>query len=356
MQKIKWVDKHIEITPPKRPKKLTATRFGTVLGCNPWATDFEVWCAITRTYQEPFTDTIYTIAGKTIEPKQAEYMEKSYGMTLVSPTSRYGENYFKETRGDFFPNEKVLGGMWDYLAIDETADLEAVLEMKTTKRAEDWVDDIPEYYALQAALYAYLLGTDNVIMVASFLQPEDYDHPEKFKPAADNTITREFKVSERYPDFEQKIVKANEWWAKYVLTGISPDYDEKKDADILKELRTYTLPPEVTEDDDLFKSLINEAESLKADVAEVKATIANKEKRLKKITSTIKDYAIGEFREGDTKVAVEGTTSVWVVSKSDKVKTAVDLDALKNDGLYDKYVKETIEPSYRINVKNKEVK
>ena len=36
-------------------------------------------------------------------------------------------------------------------------------------RDRDWAEDIPEYYALQAALYAHLLGVDSVIMVASFL-------------------------------------------------------------------------------------------------------------------------------------------------------------------------------------------
>lgn len=75
---MEWLDNKIQIVPPKRPKKLTATRFATILGLNPWSTPFEVWCEITRTYQKPFEDTIYTIAGKTIEPKQAEYMKNTY--------------------------------------------------------------------------------------------------------------------------------------------------------------------------------------------------------------------------------------------------------------------------------------
>ena len=56
---MEWIDgKKIQITPPKRPKKLTATRFATVLGLNPWSTPFEVWCEVTRTWQRPFEDTI----------------------------------------------------------------------------------------------------------------------------------------------------------------------------------------------------------------------------------------------------------------------------------------------------------
>lgn len=66
---MEWLDGNkIQIIPPKRPKKLTGTRFATILGLNPWSTPFEIWCEVTRTYQKPFEDTIYTIAGKTIEP------------------------------------------------------------------------------------------------------------------------------------------------------------------------------------------------------------------------------------------------------------------------------------------------
>lgn len=158
---MEWLDNKIQIVPPKRPKKLTATRFATILGLNPWSTPFEVWCEITRTYQKPFEDTIYTVAGKTIEPKQAEYMKNTYFMSnLVTPTDIYGENYFQKTFGDFFSDTPVLGGMWDYLLHGKDGKPVTVLEMKTSKRVEDWAEDIPEYYALQAALYAFLLGVD----------------------------------------------------------------------------------------------------------------------------------------------------------------------------------------------------
>ena len=213
MSVIKWVGNHIEIAPPKKTKKLTGTRFASIFGLNPWSTEFEIWCAVTKTWEQPFVDTIYTAAGKVIEGLQIEYMRRSYGMyNLNTPTDIYGPDYFKKTWGDFFRDKDVLGGMWDSLLIDANGKPEAVLEFKTTKRSEDWANDVPEYYALQAALYAYLLGVDDVIMVASFLEPSDYEHPENFVPSTSNTITVEFKVSERYPDFDQKVKQALAWW------------------------------------------------------------------------------------------------------------------------------------------------
>lgn len=340
---MKWVDKHIEIDPPKRTKKITGTRFATILGLNPWATDFEIWCAVTKTFEIPFEDTIYTKAGKVIEPKQIAYMKKSYGMdNLRTPTDVFGKDYFKTTHGDFYRETRIFGGMWDSLLVDDGEKPDTVLEFKTTKRSEDWAKDVPEYYALQAALYAYLLGVDDVIMVASFLEAKDYENPEKFKPSAKNTITVEFKLSERYPNFSAKVEQAMAWWNKYVVTGISPDFDEKKDAEILKALRTNTLSPETDMD-----ALIAEAEGLKTEIDTATAAISDKEKRLKTINDVIKEHAMGQFREGDKKVEVKGSRFTWTVSRSEV--SGIDKEALKADGLLEKYATKTTQ--YRMTVK-----
>lgn len=344
---MEWLDGNkIQIIPPKRPKKLTGTRFATILGLNPWSTPFEIWCEVTRTYQKPFEDTIYTIAGKTIEPKQAEYMKQTYFMSnLVTPTDIWGKDYFHQTYGDFFKESPVLGGMWDYLLYGKDGKPTAVLEMKTSKRVEDWKDDIPEYYALQAALYAYLLGVDEVIMVASFLEPKDYDSPEKFVCSGENTITRPFKVSERYPDFEKKYVKpALKWWKDYVESGISPAFDERKDAEILKALRTNNLSPETD-----MAALVKEAEDLKDTMERILAHegIPDMEKRYKVLTDMIKKAAIAQFRDGDKKVSIAGSAYNWEVSRTSTTK--IDKDAMKADGILAKYT--TTEDSYRISPK-----
>lgn len=343
MADIKWLEgNRLQIDPPKRTKKITGTRFATILGLNPWSTAFEMWCAITKTFELPFEDTIYTVAGKTIEPKQAEYMKKSYGMDLITPTDRYGADYFNKTWGDFFPDSKHLGGMWDFLGVDENGVVDTVLEMKTTKRIEDWQNDAPEYYALQAALYAYLLGVDNVVMVASFLEEKDYADPSKYVPNVKNTITVEFKVSERYPDFAEKVAQVEQWWADYVDAGISPVFDEKKDAEILKALRTHNLTPDTDID-----ALIAEAEGLKTEVDKATAAIADKEKRLKEINDIIKEHAMKQFRPGDKKVEVKGATYTWAISRSET--TTIDKKALEADGLLDKYQKKT--EQFRMTVK-----
>ena len=318
----------IKVDPPKKPKKLTATRFATVLGLNAWSTPFEVWCTITRTYEEPFEDTIYTKAGKVIEPKIIKYLDEVMFMELKSPTDVYGPDYFKKTWGDFFPDRKVLGGMWDALGDD------FVVEIKTTKRAEDWAEDVPIYYKLQAALYAYLLGFDNIVMTASFLVDKDYANPEAFEPSYRNTKIYEFKLSEAFPDFEERYVEpALAWWRDHVETGISPDFDEKKDAEILKVLRKNTVEPEDKE----IAKLIAEADRLQAAIEKADAKTAEKRGRLKEIDAQVKKYMTGQFRDGDKKVEIPGKKYTWTLTKS--VRESVDSKALKDAGLYEKYSK-----------------
>ena len=329
---MKWNDDNtISISPPAKPKKITGTRFAAVLGANAWSTPFNAWCAITRTYEEPFTDTIYTIAGKTIEPKQADYIaNKFFWRKLIRPADIWGEDYFNKTWGDFFPDEKVFGGMWDYLFTDADGKPETVLEMKTTKRSEDWKDDIPEYYALQAALYAWLLEVDDVIMVCTILEDQDYEHPENFIPTPENTFERHFKVSERYPHFSKLIAFVENWWAEHVTGGISPTYDEKRDAEILKELRKNNVNP-----DTQLTGLIAEAEELQERLDRIDLETAPDRKRLDRVKSMIKEIQIQQFRDGDKQVSVPGDKFDWVLSRS--VSYKVDEEAMQADGLLDKY-------------------
>ena len=342
-------DNRVKLTTlPKKFKKCTATRFASIFGLNAWATPFSAWCEMTRTYEDPFVDSIYTVAGKIIEPKIAEYLKNRYFMDIKSPTDVYGQDYFKKTWGDFFPNEDALGGMWDFLGDD------FVVEVKTTKRVEDWKGadgkvEPPIYYKLQACLYAYLLGFDNVVMTCSFL--EDMDYPvdngdgtfntaptEAFIPSVDNTVVEEFSLSEEFPTFYEDYVEpALKFWSEHVLTGISPEFDEKKDAEILKVLRKNTVEPT----DDEVNKLIAEADKLQEAIDKAEAKIAEKKKRLKEIDDQVKKYMSGQFRDGDKKVEVLGKKYIWSVTKSER--NSLDSTALKKDlpDVFGKYTKKS---------------
>lgn len=342
MTPILWLeDGSISVDPPKKPKKITGTRFAAIFGMNRWNSPFKTWCEITRVYEEPFEDTKYTRAGKTIEPKQAQFIKDNYFIDMLTPSSVYGEDYFNKTHGDFFGHVARFGGMWDYLGKDENGVVDTVFEMKTTKRSEDWATDIPEYYALQAALYAYLLDVDQVAMVVSFLEDPDYDNPDAYKVTSANTAVKMFRVSERYPDFEKIVENASKWWDDHVLTGISP-VPTDEDKDILKVLKTNTLNPDTN-----IAVVCAEAELLMKELDEKKAEVKGSEKRLSVLKDIIKQYALKNMRPGDKAVKVGG----W---KLDTIsRKEVDKDAMKRDGILEKYIKTKEE--YRLSFNPKEV-
>ena len=346
MKDIKWLGNSIQVDPPKRFKKISGTYFPTVLGLDPWKSPFEAWCKSTRTWEAPFEGNKYTNAGQIIEVKVFDFLRKSmgFGDNVVIPTDVYGEDYFKTTRGDFFPSNPIFSGMWDSLIIDDNGKVDCVVEIKTVQvdgrsgsLEQRWKDgEAPHYQALQASLYAHLLGVDKVMMVAVALEDKkgDYEHPEQVVPsyANENVYIDEFKVSERYPNFDLYIEQATAWWNAHVLTGISPEFDEKKDAEILKALRTNNLAPDVD-----IAGFVAEAERLTTEIDAIVATIADKEKKLKELMEQIRKYALTKFRDGDTKVSIPGHRFEFVLAKSET--TELDKDALKADGLWEKYNK-----------------
>ena len=352
MKEVKWNGSTISVEPPKKPKKITGTHFPTIVGVNPFSTDFEVWCRCTRTYEIPFEGNQYTYAGQIIEPKVFDFLRTSmgFGSRVVTPEDVYGKDHFKKTWGDFYSDVPIFGGMWDALIKDGHGNIEYVVEIKTVQvdgrsgSLEDrWKDgEAPHYQALQASLYAHLLGVDKVLMVAVALEDKkgDYEHPEQVTPsyANGNVYIDEFRVSERYPNFDMYIEKATAWWNAYVLTGTSPEFDEKKDAEILKALRTNSV------DTSNISELLGKAEQLKTEIESVMSTLDEKQKELKAILEQIKKYALSQFRDGDTKVSIKGSRYEWVLSKSNA--TELDKDALEADHLLEKYTKSKI--NYRL--------
>lgn len=346
MKSLVWNASCVKVDAPKKPKKITGTHFPTVLGVNPFSSPFEVWCRCTRTYEVPFEGNQYTNAGQVIEPKVFDFLRTSmgFGDRVVTPEDVYGKDHFKKTWGDFYPEVPIFGGMWDALIYDENGKPECVVEIKTVKvdgrsgtLEQRWKDgEAPHYQALQAALYAHLLGVNRVLMVAVALKESegDYEHPERVIPsyANENVYTDEFIVSERYPNFPMLIEKATAWWNQYVLTGVSPDYDEVKDAEILKALRTNTVAPT-----DNIIDLIAETERLYDEIDAAKQALKEREDRLKFLTERIKLFALSKFRNGDTKVTIPGNQYEFTLSKSETAE--LDKEALKADGLLEKYSK-----------------
>ncbi|MFW6002396.1 MAG: YqaJ viral recombinase family protein [archaeon] len=334
---------NITIKPPKKPKLITGTKFATVLGLNSWQTPFETWCDIVK-LGNTFEPNKYTEAGKAIEPIVIDYLKEVYGYRITTPEDEFGENPYKKTWGNFFDESaKPFGGMWDAILVNEFDVPQAVIEIKTTSRHQDWLDGSPEYYALQGALYAYLMGLDDVLMVVALLERGDYDRPQNFKCDGGNVLVEEFKVSERFPDFEEKLEQAKIWYEHHVLTGISPEYDPVKDSEILQEIKTDYIDPDAQ-----IETLLREAERLKAELDENKQQIKNIKSQYKSVTDLIKERFNDRIGDNE-RLVVQGDNLTWTYKRYKREK--VDKKKLRKDGL-EKY----IEVNEYFRLTNKEAK
>ena len=320
---------------PKRIKKITGTRLAPILGLSPWATEFEVWCDMTGVFKKPFEETIYTAAGKIIEPKVIAYLNKRYAFgRLQTPAQYFGGQ--KRYEWDHFPDVEIFGGLWD--ARTPTA----IWELKTTKRVEDWYKggqlSPPEYYKLQGALYAYLSGLDEFRMVLTILTDKDYENPEAFEPNPENTIVKKYSVFAEYPHFHEHIDRALEWYERHINGLVSPSWDDKKDKEIVQALTTAHVPqPAAGEEGDIVAELIRRIEPLQARIDAVSEQIAEDEKALKQLKDQLKAELEARMKESNKKIQAAGNRYLFEVSKA--AASGIDTDRLKADGLYEKYRK-----------------
>lgn len=318
---------------PKRVKKITGTRFASILGLNPWSTPFEAWCDMTKTYAIPFEENMYTAAGKTIEPKVIAYLDKRYFFgkgKLKTPEEWFGKTK-ERMQYDHFHDEPVFGGMWD--ARTENA----VWELKTTKRAEDWYRggelDAPEYYKLQAALYAHLMGLDTFYLVLTILEEKDYTDPGAFVPTPNNTLVKKYSLGAEYPEFDRKLEYCLTWYERHITGRSSPEWDEghRQDKAILKALTTAHVP--AGGEQDIVAELIARIEPLQAKVdaaTEDTKTLDTLKKQLK---------AELERRMGETDKRVQAAGSAYEFEVMKAETGGVDTERLKKDGLYELYRK-----------------
>lgn len=323
---MRWQNGRLIITPTKKPKKITGTRFASILGKDRWNSPFKTWCAISRVYEEPFEGNKYTEAGKVLEPKVIQYLRDNvfFSQTdVVSAEDVYGENPFKKTWGDFFKDDPIFGGMWDsYIKSGDTA--VAVIEIKATKRAEDWINGAPENYALQGKLYAYKMGCKKVFMVAVILNDEDYDDIENVKVTSDNLIITEVEVDD---EFIKMVDEAKAWWDKHVVGGVSPLPDRSRDKEILDAIGATNI-----DSDEL--TLLEELEQVQEELDALEAEYASKYKKQKALTEELKAELKAKMGETDTKATVTGKYE-WTMTRG--VTKGLDKARLEADGLLDKY-------------------
>lgn len=218
-----------------------------------------------------------------------------------------------------------------------------MIEIKTTsvEYKMEWIrNKIPIEYTLQVSLYGYLLNVENVMIIVSFLEEEDYQNPEAFQPNEENTKIFHFNIYQQHPDFLEIIQDAKNWWSQYILTGISPRFidDEKKDHSLLQELKESKVL--TLEKIDIQNELQNLEECLvhfeRLKKEKLILEYLNLKKKIDLTKENIKKY-IQEIKEESKNEYIMKGNNYNFIAKVSTMET-INKDLLLKDGLYQKYV------------------
>lgn len=232
-------------------KKITGSRFASILDKNKYSSPVKTWAMMTNLYYEEMDETLSTV-GNIIEPKVKNYVEN------LTKTNYKQHNPF-QIKWDVFQEDSVFGGIPDGEPLNEKGEIDysnnkPMLEIKTTSidsfvyktidgvlkmqkddnnipliklkngKKDSWYKDgeiiIPDEYKLQLSLYLYLRGISKGLFAIAFLEKEDYAFPSKFDPEK-----REIKlvnIDLIKDDFEDVIKVGRKWYEDYIKKGISP--------------------------------------------------------------------------------------------------------------------------------------
>lgn len=326
----------IIIEPPTQRLRITGHRLSSVLGLNKYQSPFGAWCEITKLVKLPFEDTKYTLAGKAIEPKQIEYV-KTKLPNILSIEEYYGNNFEAYRYNNFKDESDVFGGVIDLVSTaNDMKTITMIGECKTSSKPQDWANDnVPVDYLLQGALYSYMKGLDKVVFICSFLQEEDYNHPEMFKVTDENTtiVIKKlddllFEIDGEYLNIEGCMQRAQQWWDEFVDMGVSPDFDEVADREYLDIIRATNA----TKDSDL-SSVCIKAYSLYEQIEKIKkeTKLDELEKELKSLQDSIKEKML--------ELDVPTCEKYKITKKVTKVLDVENLQDVKPE-LYDSYCRE----------------
>lgn len=303
--------------------KVTGTQIGAIVGKNPWNTEFSIACRLLRLYDEDKGDDPKIRAGVILEPVVLAYCNK-HGLPNVPAETLFGkrEGAHEDWEQDF--DDPTFGGH-----IDAMTPGGAIVECKTTSDPTTWMKgEIPEHYWLQASLYAKFMKTDKIFFTVAILTPEDVSNPYKFVPSEDNIRIYETRL---HPKIDEYIDYCRGWYDKYVKQGVTPvpDLDNPIDAKIVQALDVQKM--NIKE----ISQLMSEYESLLERIDELND--------LKKKADNIKDSLAVYMKEHNLNLRTERYYYKYVES----TRAITDTEAMKKDGIYDKYTKQSVTKSIK---------
>jgi putative phage-type endonuclease len=280
-----------------RKKYIGGSDISAVMGLSRYKTPLQIWGEKTGLIEpKDLSDNEYVYWGTKHEETIAQEFEKRTGLEILD-----GEVY---THSEY----PYMVAHTDRTVYNHKSGINSVLECKTASRSGEWkVGEIPQEYILQVNWYMGLSGLHHAY-IACLITGNKY-------------VIKEMQFDGEL--FETQVSVAKDFW-RMVEQKIMPDV-RADDADTLLELYPFANSESVTVSNEELDNSV--------------AYLSEKEIELKEIEKEI-DTIKNEIKAlmGETEVLI---TDKYVLSWKNQVTKRVDVEKVKEAGLFEEYSKES---------------
>ena len=180
-----------------RANGIGGSEVGTICGVNPWESPFTLWAKKTGRIERDFEPSEAMEWGTRLESVILEKFADVHPELTVFPSP-----------GTFCHKDRE----WQIANLDgvfvDAAGNPGIIEIKTARYEDDWIDGVPPYYKTQVQWYLQTFGYGRAIVAVLF----------------SGSKYREFEILA--DEFEQQInLKKVEEFRTYVADDIKPDFD-----------------------------------------------------------------------------------------------------------------------------------
>lgn len=228
------VDNGHIVTDGSVKNKITGTSMAGILGVSPFTTPFQIACALLGLGREDISRKPEVLVGQALEGEIIRYAGTVYSKYGLFETA---DEIFEKREGDHDSWESdfaddVFAGHVDGIVMDKNNG-NYILEVKTSKNYDSWANGVPEYYYWQIALYnEFVPNTQkDKAYVLLGLTSEATMRDINSWVANEKTVTM-FEMPIDREEVQKKIEEVREWYAKYILNGITPDHDPTNPKDV----------------------------------------------------------------------------------------------------------------------------
>jgi len=260
-------------------EKITGTSIGGIISISPWDTPFSIACKLLGLYGEDLRNKPAIVAGTVLEKSILDYFKED-GIIPAAEIFGKHEGPHSEWVHDF--EDDIFGGHCDGVHVKEDGNCE-IVEIKTSARLENWTEDVPAYYKIQAFLYSYFLApeSDSVLFILGTVNEKQQKNPSTWSP--EGNVYR-FRVPVNKIWMQSVLEDVSEWYKTFILADRTPvpDLTNNIDSEIWKYLTSMDIS------DEELKKCCEEACVIKQELDKIEAENKEKSKKLDELKDKIK--------------------------------------------------------------------